>query len=700
MRRHTLVIVAYLVLALVFTYPLALNFSSAIPGDGYDGLQNYWNLWWVRRALLDLNTSPFFTRELYYPTGASLLFHTLNIFNGLWSLPIQSLANLAFTYNSIVLFTFVMSGYGAYLLALEVTGGKQILSAIEGKQVARSTSDKVGHFPLSTFHFPPFLAGFVFAFAPIRFAHLLGHMQVLSTEWIPFFALTYLQLNKRGHSARRIFLPAFFLVLNALCDWYFVLYLLIFAALVSLWQMQRRTADGRRLIAAVRRLPSAVLPFASVLLLFTVLLSPLLVPMLREAASAAYLRPPFDETLALSADLLAFVTPSEFHPVWGDATRNIAEQFSSSTSERTVFAGFVPLALAIVGVMRFRRRVAFWLITLSTFFVLALGPYLHVLGQIVAPLPLPYAWLYALVPLVRITRSVSRFDLMVMLALAMLCAFGLSTLRTRAMIVCALLIAFEFLAVPYPLTPVAVPSFYAQLRDEAGAFAILELPINVDRPDPLLYQTLHARPLITAYTSRSNPLSLVERTPILNELRTLQPDIIRYDTRVIAASVLSDFDVRYVIVHPLTMDGDERAVTNRVVQQMLANQKPVVSEPNLVAYRVPEPNPYRPYLVLGDGWGDVELVSGQSQRTIDRRADLSVRTRSGNAVALRLTAHARTQSAHVTIYSKWTLDVAEVLSEVNVTTVSSTIEIVSARPWIALEVSAPIAIESIELVAQ
>ncbi|MCA1554622.1 MAG: hypothetical protein LC737_09610, partial [Chloroflexi bacterium] len=121
--KHALVLLAYLVLALVFTYPLPLHLATTIPGDGYDGFQNYWNLWWVRRAFLDLNTSPFFTRELYYPTGASLLFHTLNVFNGVWSLPIQALSNLALTYNAVVLFTFVLSGYGTFLLARDVQEG-------------------------------------------------------------------------------------------------------------------------------------------------------------------------------------------------------------------------------------------------------------------------------------------------------------------------------------------------------------------------------------------------------------------------------------------------------------------------------------------------------------------------------------------------------------------------------------------------
>src|SRR5438270_3971020 len=233
---HGLALLGYLVLALVFTYPLVLNFASAIPGDGYDGLQNYWNLWWVRRALLDLNSSPFFTTDLYYPTGTSLLFHTLNVFNGLCSLPIHLLSNLAITYNVVVLFTFVMSGYGTFLLAKHVMSTGRL-----------PTSDSIA-----------FVAGFIFAFAPVRFAHLLGHMQVLSTEWLPFFALTMLRSYENVLSPRRIILPALFLGLNALCDWYFVLYAFIFAGLLALWGVRRSmTTDGQKR-SMTRRLVSAL----------------------------------------------------------------------------------------------------------------------------------------------------------------------------------------------------------------------------------------------------------------------------------------------------------------------------------------------------------------------------------------------------------------------------------------------------------
>ena len=166
-------------LTLVMTYPLIRRFTSAIPGDGFDGWQNYWNLWWVRQALLVEHTHPWFTDMLYAPVGVSLLFHTLNLFNGLTTLPLQLAWGLFPAYNSAVLFSFAMSGLGAYLLARYVLG------------------------PHSS-RLAAFAAGIIFTFSPFHIAHLLGHMQVISMEWMPFFALYLLRTVESEWANRQI----------------------------------------------------------------------------------------------------------------------------------------------------------------------------------------------------------------------------------------------------------------------------------------------------------------------------------------------------------------------------------------------------------------------------------------------------------------------------------------------------------------
>ncbi len=598
------------------TYPLVLQFTTAIPGDGFDGWQNYWNLWWVKTAVLDLHDSPYFTTYLYHPTGYSLYFHTLNIFNALLTLPIQLNFGLTVSYNFVVLFSFVIGGYGTYLLALHIM-----------KAGAR-VSD----------HLIAFLAGIVFTFSPFHFAHLLGHMQVISLEWLPFYALMLVKslTSEKVRLASHIGLPLLFLVLAALCDWYFALYLLIFSALYLGYRIWVQRQPGKPLLRT-----------GLILLLSGIILSPLLVPMIVEALQGSdYLLSPFDATVRLSADLLAFITGNEFHPLWGQAAARLSEAFTSSTSERMVFAGYIPLALAGYALLGRRRAGAFWLAGGLIFFVLSLGPYLHIAGR-ETPIPLPYLAVYHLLPFFRIARSVSRFDAMVMLSLAPLVALGLQRLvtplaetrrRVLALAVIAL-VCFEFLPAPYPVSEVAVPSFYQGLALDDEQYAILELPMNWDRPAHLLYQTVHHKPIIAGYVTRPNPFSLVERVPLLQHFRFLGPDIIAQDPGEIAPEVFGYLGIRYVILHGYMLPpGGEREAVFGLVKEILDDQLPSYQDAHITVYRVGGQEPKSPFLILGSDWGERQEWHREPGRELGLEATCAIISPSAGETRLAFTA--------------------------------------------------------------
>ncbi len=583
---NLLPLVGYTALTLALTYPLALNFNTAIPGDGFDGWQNYWNLWWVKGALVDRGANPFFTDYLDYPTGVSLYFHTLNIFNGLLTLPIQLLFGLVVAYNSVVLFSFVMGGYGAYLLTRYV---------LEGGEAGRAG------YPASA----AFVAGLVYTFSPFHFAHLLGHMQVISLEWLPFYALYLLRavgpgIRDKGQLpgteetrfllknlvSRDTWKAALFLILTALCDWYYVLYALIFTVLYLGYLGWARD---------FARLKKALAVSAGVGLIFVVVLSPLLWPMVREASASAYMVPEQEHVLLLSADLLALVTPNEMHPLWGEQVRAWSERFTSTTSERMVFAGYAPLVLAAFGVWAAWRRVRFWVVTALTFWVLSLGPVLHVAGQTTG-LPLPYALLHRYVPFVKIVRSVSRFDAVVMLSLAVLVGCGLQQIaggkrRTVVTALAGVLICFEFLAVPYPMSAPDTPAFYHTLAQDKDDYALLHVPMDWDRPNCLLYQTVHGKRLISAYTSRANPRSLVERTPVLRHFRYPDPDVIAQDQDLgrVGQSVLRALKVRYLVIdlYQLPIEA-EREANLLLVGKIFGSTPPVYQDERLIVYHLSE----------------------------------------------------------------------------------------------------------------
>ena len=121
-QEHLLALAVYLLATVVFTWPLALNLTTAIPGDGFDGWQNYWNQWWIKQVLVDRLANPLYTDAIYHPTGVTLYFQTLNPFNGITTLPVQIAFGLIAAYNAVVFLSWVLAGYGMFLLARWVMG--------------------------------------------------------------------------------------------------------------------------------------------------------------------------------------------------------------------------------------------------------------------------------------------------------------------------------------------------------------------------------------------------------------------------------------------------------------------------------------------------------------------------------------------------------------------------------------------------
>ena len=107
---------AYIVLAIALTYPLVLNLTTHVVGDGSDDPALAWNLWWVPHATISLGTSPIYCDYMFYPVGLNLAFYTLTYLNAFFSIPIQYSLNLLVAANVNLWFSFAVGGFGAYLL--------------------------------------------------------------------------------------------------------------------------------------------------------------------------------------------------------------------------------------------------------------------------------------------------------------------------------------------------------------------------------------------------------------------------------------------------------------------------------------------------------------------------------------------------------------------------------------------------------
>ncbi len=570
---HLCVLIGYTLLTLLFTYPMVLHMGTRLIGVGGDGWQNVWNLWWTKKALLDLHMNPFHTDYVYYPQGTSLYFHTLNIFNGLLSIPLQDVFGLVFSYNAIVIFSFVFGGYGAYLLTHYL---------VRNRTAA-------------------FISGMVFTFSPYHLAHTLGHMQLIALEWLPFYVL-FLLRTVEERSSRNALCAAFFLFLTSLCDWYYVMYLLLFtllAAVYYLWTSKNKEAAR-----------DITLRLALTGIIFVVLDAPILVPMLSEARSERYMIPSLESSIAFSADLLSFFVPAQSHPIWGKQVPGWRDKFAEGPVENTVFMGYTALVIGLLGAWKKWPKSRFWLCSLAFFFIMALGPILHINGQTrftdyQVPIVLPYAFFYSFVPFVKIARAVSRMNVMVMLSLAVLVGFGLAWLfgktehkrlggrLTWSVIWASLaifLVGFEYLPIPFPMAqPYAVPSFYRSIAGDHDNYAVLDVPNDVSKHGLgvryMFYQTIHNKKIFGGYISRDPQYLLPDMTLFRHLLRLdyEQPqDIIQgQDT-----DFLAHLGFRYIVVHKDLLTASDYATIRRRLEMLFPLSRPFWEDREVLVYRV------------------------------------------------------------------------------------------------------------------
>ncbi len=152
---------------------------------------------------------------------------------------------------------------------------------------------------------------------------------------------------------------------------------------------------------------------------------------------------PASDLYVLSASLADFLIPNRLHSLWRPQSFTWPGNQIAPLSERTLALGYVALALAGVALLHRRRQAAFWAVTALFFLLLALGPALHAGNITQADVPVdllpganapgwtPFAALNRWVPFMRISRSVSRYALMVQLCVALLAGMGLHVLTRR-----------------------------------------------------------------------------------------------------------------------------------------------------------------------------------------------------------------------------------------------------------------------------
>jgi len=472
--------------ALLFFWPTLRFFSTSLIGPAEDNMFFYWALWHGSESFLNPAFSFMHTHLIYYPEGISLYFCNYYYYGVFITFFLRGFFTLPLIHNLLIFHTFVVAGLGAFCLIRYLTAD----------------------FKASL------LGGFVFAFNPSHFAHSLHHLTIASIQFIPFFALFFIKTT-REKTRINIFLAALFMTLNALCDWNYLVYDLVFVLLGSLYLLWRRRANAWEALKRIIWIPALAFLF----------LAPLIIPMISAAIGRTFFKilPGHDIYVA---DFFSFFVPHPYHLFSANSLiQRINNALTGNNWEKTAYLGIFNLLLIGFAARHIWKQAGKYFLGLLTFMILAMGVAPHFLGRSL-PLPMPYRLIQAL-PFFSQARNPSRIIVYAYLFLAILTAFSLhhflsgmqSKVRGRMAWAAILLLVFlDFYAADKAVTPVVLPPCYAVIqKDLAGNFGILELPRDSARY--MMYQTMHGIPSVQGYMGRRFEKTLTDS--LVNDLKHL-----------------------------------------------------------------------------------------------------------------------------------------------------------------------------------
>ncbi|MFH1403288.1 MAG: hypothetical protein ABIH11_03360 [Candidatus Altiarchaeota archaeon] len=539
LKEELRITVTYTLLALVMTYPLVFHYTTHVPGDNQDASKFMWNLWWAKESVTGLK-NPFYCDRIFHPLGTSLVFDTYAFILGVLSIPVQATLGLITAYNTMILLAIVWSGLGTYKLVEHLTSRKDVALA----------------------------CGIAFAFTPYRMAHMLGHLNLVSTQWMPFYILHLFKSLDKGDRRDGILAGVFFAA-TAFTELTYAMMLGITTLIVVGHKAyhSRTALKSGRLVGNIKTL----------LLASILLTSPLIYMIASEYGSYAR-RDRYLVSVVHSADLLAFATPPSYHPVMGDTFRSIEARFTGYLAEKVVYVGWVILALSILSLFKAEKLAgkklhdildvtdskSVWAILAIVFLLMSLGPVLHVYGIHLVKkedgysylsddnMPLPYSLIMEL-PLISMSRVPARYAIMLSLSVIVLAGYAMAgmidkkKIDERALAVITALILFEYMAAPYPIVEMHYNMEYEHIASYPGDTVVYHIPSKMSP----YYQTIHGRKTISGNVARLPDRVERMQAVIDFELRNLT-----------ARDFASKYGIDYFIIQRNHLENEKEVVGN------------------------------------------------------------------------------------------------------------------------------------------
>ena len=477
-RKHRFVkyfvlpLAIYFLFFCIYSWPWIKHFNTNFFTDAGDGLQNVWNMWWVNKSVVQLHQLPWYTTYLHAPFGVTLVGQTLNPVNGFTGIILQRFMSLTQAFNIMVIFSFIASGLTMFWLCHYFT--KNYVASIIG--------------------------GAIFTFSSYHFAHAIGHIQLITLEFIPLYILFLWKLLKKPTILLSIG-AAVSLLLVLFSDYYYFLYVVMLSVFIIgyLWH-KKELADYKD--------RDTYLPWVVFIVLSMLIVAPLPIALLlvnkREALMGSH------NARVFSTDAASPLVDGDFWR-FNSLTTFYYKHVIAFKAESSVYMGLSVITLYIVALWKrakIHKDMVFWLGVSIFFGVMSLGPRPLVAGHSVGRIPLPYTIMEHVIPGIKLSGMPVRMMAMVSVGSGVIGAMVLSKLNPKArkgklvlLLFCSVLF-IEMWPAELPFTSNTMPGYVFALRSLPHTGAVLDDAAPTE-PTQLYHQTGDDQKMVLGYISRT-----------------------------------------------------------------------------------------------------------------------------------------------------------------------------------------------------
>lgn len=507
--------IVFLLLSILLTYPLITSLGSPIIFDGDSTVGDtfifLWNFWWAKKAIWELGINPLYCRYIFYPQGTSLVLATHTLVYGLLSIPIQLLfpkTGIALSANLIVLFSFVLSGWGVYLLCLEIT---------ENKKAA-------------------YFSGILFAFCGVRLLNL-ARFHILGTETLVFFVYFLWKMVRDGRwiwavSASLCAVIAFY---NSLEMFYFLglwgLFYLIYTTITG----ENRNRWGQWGLTAGLGIILGL-------------------PLIFKIANAVSASLRTNMKINIRLRMFSLFLPSQLDSIYGSFLPYKME-VPFPQLYFSYFLGFVQISFIIFGIWKAGKDKKPWLWGAIIFYSFAIGNKFHFPFGIT--IPSPYTILSTFLPVIKMGRATVRITILVNLCCAILAGLGFShwkySKRTWLFFILFFLAIAECLdQFPLKTSPLSkmtadIP-FYQKIKHDEE-FSVLDIPPQLSSRLAMYLQTFHEKPLALACIPRLSANAARSFAELMDVIELLKRNRLTEKEVRNSREAFMKRKIKYIILH-------------------------------------------------------------------------------------------------------------------------------------------------------